>query len=60
MNQQPRYIKMTCCECRGHAVFVRQVYNPHISNWELCKAPVCEECKKRECMNENQTAHRKC
>lgn len=46
MNQQPRYIKMTCFKCKEHTVHVRQVYNPHISSWELCEAPICEECRK--------------
>lgn len=48
MNQQPRYIKMTCFKCKEHAVYVRQVYNPHISDWELCEASICDECRKAE------------
>lgn len=54
MNQQPRYIKMTCCNCKEHTVYVRQIYNPHISDWELCEAPICNECSIKESVNENR------
>lgn len=48
MNQSPRFIKMTCFVCKERSVKVRQVYNPHISDWEICEMPICEECRKEE------------
>ena len=48
MNQQPRDVKMTCYKCKVESALVREVYNTHISNWELCEAPICLKCKKDE------------
>lgn len=36
------------CFYKKHSVNVRQVYNPRISDWELCEMPICEECRKKE------------
>lgn len=47
MNQEPRRIKRTCFICKENSVWIRQVYNTHISDWEDCAAPICEECKRK-------------
>ena len=47
MNQEPRRIKRTCFICKENAVWIRQVYNPHISDWADCAAPICEKCKRK-------------
>lgn len=48
MNQLPRFIKMTCFVCKERSANVRQIYNPHISDWELCEMPICEKCRREE------------
>ncbi len=58
MNQQPRYIKMTCFKCKEHAVYVRQVYNSRITNWELCEVPICDECRKAEDLSEKMIEYK--
>lgn len=46
MNQPMRYIKKRCIICKKCCANVKQRYNTHISDWEDCERPICEECHK--------------
>lgn len=48
MNQQSGRILMACYKCKKRFVLVRRRYNRHISDWELCEFPICEECMEKE------------
>ncbi len=51
MNQLPGHIMMACYKCKKRTVLVRRRYNKHISDWELCECPICEECMEKERMD---------
>ena len=46
MNQGERCTKRFCADC-GRKIWVKQVYNPHYSDWEDIEPWICQECMKR-------------
>ena len=44
MNQDIRLIKRNCVEC-GRKILVKQIYNPHYSDWEDIEPWICSECR---------------
>lgn len=48
MNQTPRQVNELCIVCQKNTVTVKQIYNPHVSNWQTYDMPICAECRKKE------------
>lgn len=49
MNQGTRCIRKVCAVCRKNTVWVRQIYDPHYSDWvDDGIFPICDECRKHE------------
>ena len=44
MNQDIRLIQRNCVEC-GRKILVKQIYNPHYSDWEDIDPWICSECR---------------
>lgn len=44
MNQGWRLILRKCVEC-GEEIRIRQIYNPHYSDWEDIEPWICSECR---------------
>ena len=46
MNQGERLVWRKCVEC-GERIRVKQIYNPHYSDWEDIEPWICDKCRER-------------
>ena len=46
MNQGERLVWRKCVEC-GEEIRVKQIYNPHYSDWEDIEPWICDKCRER-------------
>lgn len=51
MNQGERLIWRKCIKC-GEEVRVKQIYNPHCSDWEDIEPWICKDCWEGATVNE--------
>ena len=45
MNQGERLVRRKCIKC-GERIRVKQIYNPHYSDWEDIEPWICNKCGK--------------
>lgn len=51
MNQGERLVLRKCIKC-GEEIRVKQIYNPHCSDWEDIEPCICKDCWKGARENE--------
>lgn len=56
MNQTERMIERKCASRKERVVYIRQIYNRKISDYEDLEMPICEKCKANELLKGRRKA----